>query len=175
MTDPTPDTMSPDANPDEIVQRTEAEIAAFQEGTQDSKRQHLQVTVDGEECTVELFTYSEPQPPYTHWYRHPVSGDPIPVCLKTRGGVELELDAEIMGMLSRAYANGNFAVCVAWIEDGKMQLYRQTLEFPHAMFEACADEFRNQLRREHGPPEPKKPMQVAELPPINDPMADQGA
>ena len=136
--------------------------------------------VDFEECgscgkshsISAINKYSTPQPPYTHWYICPTTGDPCGASIVSQNGKEQTINASVLSRLATAHACENFLVAICWVDNGKLKYTRQALSFPHRFFHDCAEHVRQDLESEVGPPQPAEPMAIAPaLQPVVNPFA----
>lgn len=157
---------------EEIVSDAEAKLEAAEMAVTDiGAVENFKVEIDGETHEVQLRPYVKQQAPFTHWYMCPVNNEPVPVIIKQRQNVAVEVDAEIAARLSMCQQLGNFMVIIAYVENGDLRYTRKSFQFPHAFFDNVKQDVANDLDSEFGPPQPDKPMEEAEPPqPLSNPF-----
>jgi hypothetical protein len=112
---------------------------------------------------VKLNEYRTPQPPFTHWYICPKTGDPTGITIKNRAGTNLEVNANVLKHLVVAQQSESWMTVVWWVEEGKLRSFRQTNEFPTVYFKDAVTDLDADLQGEIGPPK-KEEMPVAAAP-----------
>jgi ribosomal protein S14 len=97
---------------------------------------------------VEAEAYKADATPWTHHYRCPTTGDPVPLAIVTRDSEPMEVTRRAVRELADAQHNGAYMVCVYSFRKGRLHLFRHTAGFPHAQFLPAADLLRTDLERE---------------------------
>ncbi len=108
----------------------------------------------GDPISVELHQYQRPVPPYTHWYMHPTTNEPVPVMvLDTSTEADPTLPTnEVAQQLERAIRSGKYMVAIWSFADGPLSLYRMTQEFPREAFTECVAMLDKMLQAENEVP-----------------------
>lgn len=117
---------------------------------------------------IALHEYKTPNPPWTHWFTCPNTGDPVPVTLVQSRGLAIEIHNAILRRVMQAQASGSFMVAIFRREPKEPTGYtiflnRETHRFPNDDYEAVIEQFANNLRDELGP------MKAKPLPPATPP------
>lgn len=116
---------------------------------------------------IPFHEYKTPNPPYTHWFLCPRTGDPVMVALvQNSAGDFVELHNNVLRHLLIAQAAGQFLVAVFRIEDNKVKLAWVKHRFPNA--DITADDGKKignmlnaDLIRDLGPLMPSGPLKEA--------------
>jgi len=65
---------------------------------------------------VQVVDFVRKNPPWTHWYGCPETGDPVPICIKMHGPNVVEVSNRLTDIMVRAEAAGSFMFMV-WFVD----------------------------------------------------------
>ena len=110
--------------------------------------------------------------PFTHWYSCNRTGDPVPLALVSTPTGNHEVNQDLLTQLVAAQRVGAYmVVIVTAAPDGKgrkLELRKNTVNFPVADYEAVLRLLRQNMEEETGPP-PAQEMPAAppELPSVN--------
>lgn len=79
---------------------------------------------------MEIRRYTNPQPPFTHWFTCPTTGDPCQVSITSYQGQPVSVAGEVLEMLAQAAVSGRYIVAVGRVEDGLIHSRRKSVNFP---------------------------------------------
>lgn len=131
---------------------------------------------DNRHDNMEMNDYARAPKPFTHWYKCPNTGDPVPVSLvMLKTGEGMELNGPVCQSLAAAQACGRFLVAIFWHnENGMLTMAFNEEKFPTGDYFETKEHkgvlgmLREQFERNVGTPEQRE-MQAAALPkPLRD-------
>lgn len=112
---------------------------------------------------IPVYPYMTPHPPYTHYYICPSTGDPTGLAIVPSKDGLVEVNGEILALLSEAQQSDSFMIVVYWHAEGRVQFRRQSHKFPTTELQTCKGMILEDFEKQVGPPA-HTPLQEVEPP-----------
>lgn len=108
---------------------------------------------------ISLHQFSKPNPPWTHWFTCPISGDPVCMTVVLKGETPVEQCRKVIADLDRAMIAGRYLSAIFYMSaKDRVTLQWVSEDFPHKEYETCQKLLADECAKQGGLPAPVGPL-----------------